>query len=84
MKGGRPRMAVISLKQAHDAAKAQQIAHGELQKLQNSGRPYFIHVTDTSDISQATRQAKAKYLFDSQGDIDGSTDRAYHPDVNSP
>ena len=77
MKDNKPGLVVISLREARDKVRAQQIAQEKLH-----GRLYFIHETDTPDKYKAASEAKAKYFFNT-GDLETSADRAVHPNIES-
>ena len=70
------RMVVLSLKNAHNEVEANQIAYDKMK-----GRIFHIHPSESSQLSEATREAKAKYFMET-GNLEQSIERASHQDVD--
>ena len=75
MDNNKLKMVVISLRNAKNEAEANQMAYDKLK-----GRTFKILESDSSQLSEATREAKAKHFFET-GDLENSIQRASHEEI---
>lgn len=66
------KMVVISLRGAKNEAEANQMAYDKMK-----GRTFHILESASSQLSEATREAKAKHFFET-GNLEDSVQRASH------